>query len=85
MLIREHPAIVIDQDSTYTVRVCAQERDDGTWEAWLEFHPGNARGEVFATEAETSQPTRSAIEYWARGLEPVYLEGALARAQGRLP
>jgi hypothetical protein len=34
---------------------------------------------------ETSQPNRDAIEYWALGLEPIYLEGALARAQGRLP
>jgi hypothetical protein len=25
------------------------------------------------------------MEYWALGLEPVYLEGALARALGRWP
>jgi hypothetical protein len=37
------------------------------------------------TEQETSQPNRTAIEYWALGLEPIYLEGAFARAQGRLP
>ena len=85
MLIHEHSGVVIDGGSTYTVRVCGQERDDGTWEGWLEFHPSDSRAEVLSTDSETSQPTRSAIEYWARGLEPVYLEGALARALGRLP
>ena len=39
---------------------------------------------VLRTDQETSQPNRSALEYWADGLEPIYLEGALARAQGRL-
>jgi len=39
---------------------------------------------VLRTEQETSQPNRAAIEYWADGLEPIYLDGALARAQGRL-
>jgi len=30
------------------------------------------------------QPNRTAVEYWADGLEPIYFEGAFARAQGRL-
>jgi hypothetical protein len=38
---------------------------------------------VLSTEQETSQPDRKAVEYWAGGLEPVYLEGALARALRR--
>jgi hypothetical protein len=33
------------------------------------------------TGQETSQPDRKALEYWATGLEAVYLEGALARAK----
>jgi hypothetical protein len=37
------------------------------------------------TDRETSQPNRISTEYWVSGLEPIYLEGALARAQGRLP
>ena len=85
MLIHEHPGLVMDGGSTYAVHICAQQRGDGTWEGWLEFHPRDSRSEVLTTDSETSQPTRSAIEYWARGLEPIYLEGALARAQGRLP
>jgi hypothetical protein len=83
--IHEYVTGVKDEDGTlYAVRVYAYERTGGDWEAWLEFHPTNASGPVFRTERETSQPNRTAVEYWASGLEPVYLEGAFARAQGRL-
>ena len=36
-----------------------------------------------ATLRETTQSNRAALEYWARGLEPIYLEGALVRAVAR--
>jgi hypothetical protein len=85
-LIHEHPAYVkVEHGTTYIVRVYAQERTDGTWEGWLEFHPTDERKQVLRTEQETSQPNRTAIEYWSLGLEPIYLDGAFARAQGRLP
>ena len=84
MLIREHPAKILDGDTTYVVRIFGEERIDRTWEAWLEFHPTDISQPVLRTEQETSQPNRAAIEYWADGLEPIYLDGALARAQGRL-
>jgi hypothetical protein len=84
MVIREHPSKVIDGDITYIVWICGEERIDGTWEGWLEFHPSDASQPTLRTEQETSQPNRAALEYWADGLEPTYLEGALARAQGRL-
>jgi hypothetical protein len=85
-LIHEHPAHVTGEGgTTYIVRIYAQERTDGTWEGWLEFHPTDERKQVLRTEQETSQPNRTAIEYWALGLEPIYLDGAFARAQGRLP
>lgn len=86
MRIREHPATVFDGNTTYAVRVCGVERLDGTWEGWLEFRPTNASQKpALSTGQETSQPNLAALEYWADGLQPVYLEGALARAQGRLP
>ena len=66
------------------MRIFGEERIDRTWEAWLEFHPTDISQPVLRTEQETSQPNRAAIEYWADGLEPIYLDGALARAQGRL-
>jgi hypothetical protein len=85
-LIHEHPAHVKGEGgTTYIVRIYAQERTDGTWEGWLEFHPTDERKQVLRTEQETSQPNRTAIEYWALGLEPIYLDGAFARAKGRLP
>jgi hypothetical protein len=83
--IHEYVTGVKDEDGMlYAVRVYAHERTAGDWEAWLEFHPADAGGPIFRTERETSQPNRKAVEYWASGLEPVYLEGAFARAQGRL-
>ena len=84
MLIREHPTKIIDGDTTYVVQICGEERIDGTWEGWLEFHATDINQPMLRTEQETSQPNRAAIEYWADGLEPIYIEGALARAQGRL-
>jgi hypothetical protein len=63
----------------YVPRIYGDERADGTWEGWIEFHPVGA-GEIRATDRETTQPNRRALEYWATGLEPVYYEGAFARA-----
>lgn len=83
MLIRKHVALLASGTVTYTVHICGQERVDGTWERWLEFHQSGT-GSVLRIDQETSQPNRAGLEYWADGLEPVCLEGALARAQGRL-
>lgn len=83
MLIRKSAALLANGTESYAVHVCGQERVDGTWEGWLEFHP-SGMGSILSTNQETSQPNRTALEYWADGLEPVYLEGALARAEGRL-
>jgi hypothetical protein len=81
--IYEHSAKVSDETGTYTVRIYGGARADGTWEAWLEFYPVEKDKLVLRTDAETSQPNRTTIEYWALGLEPIYLEGALARARTR--
>jgi hypothetical protein len=83
VLIHEHPARIKNGDTTYIVRIYAAERGDHTWEGWLEFHPTDKSKSVLLTGQETSQPSRDTIEYWALGLEPVYLEGALARASGQ--
>lgn len=80
MLVREYPMIVTAANRDYRVRICALERADGTWEGWLEFHPQD-RGLSRRTAQETSQPNLTALEYWADGLEPVYIEGAFERAK----
>ena len=84
MLIRVSPNSVVGGNTKYIIHVCGQGRADGTWEGWIEFHPTDANHAILSTEQETSQPNRTALEYWAAGLEPIYLEGAFARAQGRL-
>lgn len=80
-LIHEHTARVKGPDGTeYCARTNGESRADGTWSGWIEFVPANGSGGVLSTEQETSQPDRKAVEYWAGGLERVYLEGALQRA-----
>ena len=84
VLIHEHPTRVTNDGATYTARIYGTERADGTWEGWLEFYPTGNNKPVLRTQLETSQPNRATVEYWALGLEPIYLEGALARAQRQL-
>jgi hypothetical protein len=80
-LIHRHLTPVRAADGTlYVARTYAEERGDGTWYAWLEFDPLDWAKPTLHTDQETSQSTREAVQYWASGLEPVYLEGALARA-----
>ena len=57
-----------------------REAASGLWEGWIEFA---ALGEAIrlATAVETTQPDQRALEYWAGGLEPIYLEGAFTRAE----
>lgn len=69
-----------DAGASYEVAVYGAEREDGTWEGWIEFRPAAGGGPLLRTERETSQPNREALAYWASGLEPIYLEGAFARA-----
>jgi len=55
-------------------------RSDGHWEGWLRFISGD--GDTLRTDRETTQSNLEALTYWATGLEPVYLEGALRRVPG---
>jgi hypothetical protein len=63
----------------YRPRACGRARPDGTWEGWLEFVPEDGSA-VVRSARETSQPNLTTLEYWATGLTPVYLDGALDRA-----
>ena len=62
----------------YRARAFAEQRGN-VWIGWLEFQ--HASGKALRTGEETSQPDKKAVEYWATGLEPVFLEGALQRAR----
>jgi len=81
-LIHEFTSQIADADGhAYNARAMGRQRRGRTvWEGWLEFKPVGGRGIVRRSQVETTQPNRKALEYWATGLEPVYLEGALERA-----
>jgi hypothetical protein len=71
--------LVVDRDGgQYKAQACGRERKNGQWEAWLEFENVET-GEVLRTQRETTQPNKTDAAYWATGLSPVYLEGALDR------
>lgn len=83
-LIHQYTAKIVDRSGRqFQARAVGESRADGTWIGWFEFH-GATPAEVLRTGPETSQPDRDALVYWASGIEPVYLEGALARARGEL-
>lgn len=76
----EFEASVRDESGReYIARACGRECDDGHWEGWVEFVPLDG-GLVVRSARETTQPNRVDTEYWATGLTPIYLEGALRRA-----
>jgi hypothetical protein len=80
-LLQEYTSTVTSPDgTTYAVYSYGEERSDGTWIGWLEFEPDDVTQPTLVTDQETSQPNRTAVEYWATGLEAVYFEGAFERA-----
>ena len=72
---------VRDELGEYHARAVGRLADDGMWEGWIEFTPFVPREPVMVTGVESRQPERSHLEYWATGLTPVFLEGALERAK----
>jgi hypothetical protein len=63
----------------FMARACGAEMDNSRWQGWIEFLPVDG-GPAIRSGRETTQPNRTDTEYWATGLTPVYLEGALDRA-----
>jgi hypothetical protein len=81
-LMRQFPDAVADARGAFHARAVAHEREDGSWEGWLEFVPADADASIgYATPIETHQRDRVTMERWASGLTHVYAEGALARAR----
>jgi hypothetical protein len=62
----------------FTAQACGREREDKLWEGWLEFVPHDG-SDVLRSQRETTQPNLADLEYWATGLTPIYLQGALER------
>jgi hypothetical protein len=78
-LVQTYTEVVRDSGGEeFVASAYGEERADGKWEGWLEFR--SASGDLRRTARETTQPNRDALRYWASGLEPLYLDGAFARA-----
>jgi hypothetical protein len=81
-VLRSFEEPIRDDSGEYRARVVARLADDGMWEGWLEFVPRNGGlAEALVSPAESRQPEREHLEYWASGLSVVYAEGALRRAR----
>jgi hypothetical protein len=79
VLIQFETVIVGDDGDKYYAQACGGPMPDGLWEGWIEFIPLDG-GTSLRSPRETTQPNRSDAVYWASGLTPVYLAGALNRA-----
>jgi hypothetical protein len=79
-VVHTYSEVVRDPEGRgYVASVHALERIDGIWETWLEFR-GLGRDVTLRTRRESEQANRRAVLYWASGLQPSYLDGALLRA-----
>jgi hypothetical protein len=74
-------APAVDESGTYRARVVGRRADDGMWEGWLEFQPLDHEGDTLVGPVESRQPEAEHLTYWATGLTPIYVEGALRRAR----
>jgi len=79
-LIHSFTAPVTDEAGTVWRGTAYGRADGNLWLGSITF--ANDAGETVETGVETTQPDRAALEYWASGIEPIYLDGALARARG---
>jgi len=76
--------VLADDGTAYRAQACGAPNRHGLWEGWIEFVPVESGGPPLCSSRETTQPNRTDAEYWATGLTPVYLEGALHRARNPL-
>lgn len=72
---------ISDQLGTYHARAVGRQADDGMWDGWLEFISIDGSDDVLIGGVESRQPERHDLVYWANGLSPIFLEGALHRAR----
>jgi hypothetical protein len=72
---------VSDETGSYHARAVGRHAEDGMWEGWLEFVPLDGKAETLVGPVESRQPEPEHLTYWATGLTPVFLEGALWRAK----
>lgn len=75
---------IADADgSRWAARACGRMGVGNLWEGWIEFVPLDLERKPIRSPRESTQPSREDLLYWATGLTPVYLRGALTRALER--
>jgi len=79
VLVEYSDVVITSDDRRYVARACGAEVPGGQWQGWLEFIDLDS-GDAVRSPRETTQPNRTDTVYWATGLTPIYLEGALSRA-----
>jgi hypothetical protein len=72
--------VVSTDGRSWQAFVYGEPRADGTWVGWLQFREVGGRA-TRRTRQETSQPDLGALNYWAGGLNPSFVEGAFNRAR----
>jgi hypothetical protein len=79
-LVHERLITLTGPDGTAYDRALVYAEPNGrtTWAGFVEFVP--SKGERVRTGHETTQSNIEGVAYWATGLEPVFLDGALSRA-----
>ena len=79
VLVEYSDVVITAGTHRYTARACGAPVASGQWQGWLEFIDVDS-GEAVRSPRETTQPNKTDTVYWATGLTPVYLDGALNRA-----
>jgi len=79
-LVRRYEPIADATGVIYQPRAYGDLQPDGSWNGWLVFFP-IGEGVVIATDRETTQNSLTSLVRWTATITPVYLEGALDRAQ----
>ena len=79
VLVEFSDVVITAGTSRYMARACGAAVESGHWQGWVEFIDLDT-GDAVRSPRETTQPNRTDTVYWATGLTPIYLEGALQRA-----
>jgi hypothetical protein len=79
-LLVSYDAPVSHKTGRYHARAVGRLAADRMWDGWFEFESLDSERPVIVGPAETRQPEHHDLVYWATGITPVFLEGALDRA-----
>jgi hypothetical protein len=80
VLLEYDTLLAANDRSRWVARVCGRPGPGTMWEGWVEFVPLDSEARPIRSRRESTQPSRASLVYWATGLTPVYLKGALDRA-----